>query len=177
MKNNISVLQKYEEFRRVFGIFKGAPFYEAWKEEEFLEEFEYLKTYGEIFGFYTNTGDVAGLVSLIYGAKDSHPVKFLEPKKVMYLSDIAVLPKYRGNGYAKELAKFAISYTKWLEFYKEMYLRTNLEGSMSERIFMNYGFDVMKKDGIIITEEVSFERTNPEISNTDVRKFLSKRLR
>ena len=94
----------------------------------------------------------------------------------MYISDIAVLKEYRGNGFAKQMADFAIAYTELLNYYDEMYLRTNLENSMSERIFEERGFEIMTKDGQIITEEVSFPRTILTLPNTDKRKFLSKKL-
>ena len=58
-----------------------------------------------------------------------------------------------------------------------MYLRTNLYGSMSEGIAKSRGFEIMKNNNEIITEEVSFKRTNPDISETDMRKFLVKRFK
>ncbi len=176
MNGKIQNVKKYEEFRKVFDIFKHYPFYEAWSEEEFQSEYDYLKTEGEIFGYYMNTGEIVGLVSLVYGAKSEHPLTFENPNKVMYLSDIAVLDNYRGNGYGKRLADFAIEYTKLFNYYNEMYLRTNLENSMSEGIFVNRGFEVMKENGNIITQEVSFERTKADLPTLDTRKFLSKRL-
>lgn len=176
MSGRIKNMKNYDDFRKVFDIFKYYPFFEAWTEEEFREEFEYLKNMGEIFGYYLNTGEVVGLISMVYGAKDSHPVKFANPEKVMYLSDVAIIDKYRGNGYAKQLADFSIDYTKLLNYFDEMYLRTNLENSMSEGIFAQRGFEIMRKDGQIITEDVSFARTNPDIPSVDTRKFLSLKL-
>lgn len=176
MESRIKNLKNYEEFRKVFDIFKYYPFFEAWTEDEFYEEFLYLKQMGEIFGCYLDDNEIVGLVSLIYGAKSSHPVKFENPEKVMYISDIAVTDKYRGNGFAKKLADFAIQYTYLLNYYNEMYLRTNLENSMSEKIFVDRGFEVIKNNGVIITEDVSFPRTNPAVNNIDTRKFLSLKL-
>ena len=176
MNGRIQNLKDYKEFRKVFDIFKHYPFYEAWTEEEFQEEFEELKKYGEIFGYYMNTGEIIGLVSLIYGAKSAHPVTFEDPSRVMYLSDIAVLDEFRSQGYGSRLADFAIGYTELFNYYKEMYLRTNLENSMSEGIFVKRGFEVMKDNGIIITQQVSFERTKPDLPTLDTRKFLSKKL-
>ncbi len=176
MKERIKNVKSYEDFRKVFEIFKHYPFFEAWNEEEFLEEYKYLKSNGEIFGSYTNLGDIAGLITMIEGAKESHPVTFVNPDKVMYISDVAVLEPYRGNGYAKQLVNFAIEYTKLLNYYEEIYMRTNLENSMSEGIFVQNGFEVMKNNGIIITEDISFPRTLPDLPETDTRKFLSRKL-
>ena len=57
------------------------------------------------------------------------------------------------------------------------YLRTNLYELMSEGIAKSRGFEIMKNNNGIITEEVSFKRTNPDISETDMRKFLVKRFK
>ena len=176
MNGKVQNLKKYEDFRKVFEIFRHYPFFEAWSEEAFKEEFEYLKDEGEIFGYYANTGEVVGLISLIYGAKKEHPVEFDDPDRVIYLSDIAVLDKYRGNGYAKRLADFVIDYASIFNYYQDMYFRTNLEGSMSEGIFVPRGFEVMTNNGEIITQDIYFERTKPELSTTDTRKFLSRKL-
>ncbi len=176
MEERIKNLKNYDEFRKIFEIFRYYPFFEAWNEEEFREEFEYLKTYGEIFGYYLSDGEIVGLISLIYGAKESHPVKFNNPDKVMYISDIAVMSDHRNKGYAGRLADFAIKYTKLLNYYENMYLRTNLENSMSEKIFLKRGFEVMKLNDKIITETIKFKRTREDINEEDVRKFLSLKL-
>ncbi len=119
-----------------------------------------------------------GIVTLIYGAKASHPVKFDDPSKVIYISDLAVLHQYRGKGVGSELAKYALIKAYMKDNYNHMYLRTNLEGSMSENIFDKLGFEVMKdKDGNIITQDVQFPRCKEGVSDTDVRKFMLKRLK
>jgi len=176
MEERIKNMKDYEEFRKIFEIFKFYPFYEKWTEKGFEEEFEYLKKYGEIFGYYNNLGDVTGLISLVYGASDKQPVRFKQPEKVMYVSDLAVLENYRCKGMGTKLLKFAISYTRLLNYYNEMYMRTNLEGSMSEGIFIKQGFEVMKENGKIIIQDVYFERTNNLIPEIDTRKFLLKRI-
>lgn len=175
MEGRIKNLKEYKEFRKIFEIFKYYPFYEAWKEQDFKDEFSYLKNNGEIFGWYLNNEEIIGLVSLIYGAKTSHPVSFSNPDKMMYLSDIAVLDKYRGQGVGGNLLDFAINYTNLLKYYEAMYLRTNLNGSMSEGIARSRGFEIIRNNNKIITEEVSFPRTNQDISETDTRKLLIKR--
>ncbi len=172
----IEVVNSYEEFKKVYELFRREPFYEAWTEEEFLEEFEFLKSEGEVFGCFDG-GEIVGLSNLLFKAQSSHPVKFTNPESVMYISDIAVLEQYRGCGYAKALADYIIAYTEGLDKYEEMYLRTNLKGSMSEKIFTDRGFKVMTKDGEIITQDVVFPRTVEGLSNSDTRKFLSKTLR
>ena len=57
------------------------------------------------------------------------------------------------------------------------YLRTNLYELMSEEIAKSRGFEIMKNNNEIITEEVSFKRTNLDISEADTRKILEKRFK
>ena len=176
MENRIKDVKNYSDFRKVFEVFKDKPFYENWIDDEMLKEYEFLKQYGEIYGYYIDDTKIVGLVSIIYGSIKEHPVKFLNPEKTIYLSDIAVVSDERGKGYAKKLADFIIEYAELFDYYDEMYLRTNLTGSMSEKIFLARGFEIMKdENNKIITQDVSFERTNGLIEK-DTRKFLSKRL-
>ena len=65
MEGRIKNLKEYKEFRKIFEIFKYYPFYEAWEEQDFKDEFSYLKNNGEIFGWYLNNEEIIGLVSLI----------------------------------------------------------------------------------------------------------------
>ena len=48
---------------------------------------------------------------------------------------------------------------------------------MSEGIAKSRGFEIMKNNNEIITEEVSFKRTNLDISEADTRKILEKRFK
>ena len=120
---------------------------------------------------------IVGLLNLVYGAQKNHPLEFDNPEKVMYISDIAVLEKFRGKGCGSELAKYSIDFTKSLNKYELMYLRTNLVGSMSEGIFKKQGFEIVNdKNGNILTQEVQFERTKPDLPTSDIRKFLIKKI-
>jgi len=176
MSNIIKNVNNYDEFKKVFTVFRGEPFFENWTEDQLRYEFDYLKKDGEIYGYYLDNLDMVGLVSIIYGAIKDHPIIFKNPEKTIYLSDIAVINSERGNGYAKKLADFIINYVKGFNNYNEMYMRTNLEGSMSERIFLNRGFEIIRdENNNIITQDVTFERTDGSIKK-DTRKFLSKRL-
>jgi ribosomal protein S18 acetylase RimI-like enzyme len=102
LHGTISVVNNFKDFQEVFKVFMSEPFFEAWTEEDMKEEFEDIKSHGEILGYYTNF-DIAGLLTLIDGAKESHPVKFENPEKVIYISDVATKKEYRGKGYARIL--------------------------------------------------------------------------
>lgn len=175
--DRIKNMKDYEEFRKVFEIFRRYPFFEKWTEDEFYKEFEYLKKFGEIYGYYNHLGNITGLVSLVYGSKAEHPVRFECPDRIMYVSDLAVIEDYRGKGIATKLLRFAIDYTILLNYYNAMYARTNLEGSMSEGILLKQGFQVMKNNQGVITQDVFFERTDDSLPKTDTRKFLIKKIK
>ncbi len=174
----IKNLKDYKDFRKVFRIFETEPFWEDWKENQIKEEFDEFQSEGDIFAKY-DVNDIMGIVTLLYGARNYHPVigAFEVPSKVIYISDLAVLHKYRGLGIGTELAKYAVEVGS-LQGKESMYLRTNLEGSMSEHIFDRLGFEVMKdSNGKIITQAVQFPRCKENVPDTDIRKFMLKRLK
>jgi len=175
MNEEIKRVKDYLDFRKVYGIFKEHPFYEAWTEELFAEEYDNIIKTGDVFGCYVDN-KIVSLLNIIYGAEETHPVKFDNPEKVIYISDIATLNSHRNKGYADKLTKFCIEYSKLLNYYNEIYLRTNLNGSMSEKMFIKNGFEIMKKDDKIITQDVYFERTKKDMPLYDTRKFLSRSL-
>ena len=176
MVNTIKDVTRYEDFKKVFSVFKEEPFFENWTEEEMHDEFLNLKINGEVFGYYLDDKDIAGIVTFKYGAFNDHPVKFDDPEKIIYFSDIAVIKGQRGNGYAKALTDFALDFIESYNYYTDAYLRTNFEGSMSRRIMEARGFEVVKNnEGNIITQDITFERTG-DYPVSDKRLFLSKRL-
>ncbi len=175
LHGTIVTVKNFNDFKDVFSVFREEPFYEDWQDDSIREQFDYLKENGEVLGYYTDR-NIVGIYSMVDGAIPTHPVKFIEPEKVIYLSDIAIKKKYRGKGYAKDLVNFFMNYFENQDYYNEAYFRTNLVGSMSERLMLPYGFKpILDKDGNIITEDVSFDRTNDNLETLDRRKFLSKK--
>ena len=176
LNGEIAIVNNFIDFQKVFKVFREEPFYEAWTLDGMKEEYDEIKENGEILGYYTDN-DIAGILTLIDGAKNDHPVKFEKSNEVIYVSDIAVQKKYRGKGYAKELVNYFMNFVNNQDFYKEAYLRTNLEGSMSEGLFIPKGFsNMLDEKNEIITQICSFPRTRDDLEEIDVRKFLSKRL-
>ena len=175
LHGTIVTVKNFNDFKDVFSVFREEPFYEDWQDDSIREQFDYLKENGEVLGYYTDR-NIVGIYSMVGGAIPTHPVKFIEPEKVIYLSDIAIKKKYRGKGYAKDLVNFFMNYFENQDYYNEAYFRTNLVGSMSERLMLPYGFKpILDKDGNIITEDVSFDRTNDNLETLDRRKFLFKK--
>ena len=62
------------------------------------------------------------------------------------------------------------------EIYDYVYLRTNLHGSMSSGIAKKHGFITLQKDNKIYTQAVQFERIDPTVNDTDLRKFMVKKM-
>ena len=176
LNNKIRLVNNYDQFKEVFKVFMDEPFYEAWTNNDMEEEYNEIKNNGEIIGYYNNN-DLSGILTLIDGARDSHPVKFSNPQEVIYVSDIAVKHEYRGRGYAKELVNYFMNFANNQDYYKYAYLRTNLEGSMSEGLFIHNGFtNMVDGNNEIITQVCSFPRTKDNLPETDIRKFLCKKL-
>ena len=176
MTNIIKDVTDYDDFKKVFSVFKEEPFFENWTEEEMHNEFLELKTNGEVFGYYLDDDNIVGIITFKFGAFNNHPVSFNDPENVVYFSDVAVLKDHRKKGYAKALTDFALDYIQTFGCYKEAYLRTNYQGSMSKGIMEARGFNVIKdEEGNIITQDITFERTGNH-PTSDKRLFLSKRL-
>ena len=170
MKNsNIRKIEDYKDFATVFKVFEDYPFFESWSATELEEEFNMQRLNGEIFGYYIGRKCV-GMISILPYRKGKHPVNFKNSKKVIYLSDIAVIHEYRGRGIASELLEYVLYHTKVLG-YKTIYLRTNKDISMVYQIAVKHGFTLMK--GV----EQDVERIRIDgIVQKDTRIFLQKTL-
>lgn len=156
-------IRDYEDFKKVFKVFELEPFYEAWDEEDYQEEFIDFINNGQVYGIYLEK-DICGLITIKqkYLKWDELDI---DVEKSIYLSDIAVRQDARNKGYATKLMKYIVN-----EFGNEydIYMRTNLENSMSEGIAIKNGFEVI--EGKVQT--VSFKRTRKDIPETDDRKYL-----
>ncbi len=168
VRNNVS----YEDFAKVFKVFGHAPFFEKWTPEMVRETYESFNAKdGEIFGYYVND-ECAGIVTIHPMVKGEHPVSYPDNVKVMYLSDVATLPKFRKRGIGTILFDVAMRHSKVLG-YDYMYLRTNERGkSMSYSIAEKCGF----KQICDLCQEVEFDRTRDYISNKDLRIFMERKL-
>lgn len=77
LNNKIRIVNNFVQFRDVFKVFMDEPFYEAWTNDDMEEEYNEIKNNGEIIGYYNNN-DLSGILTLIDGARESHPVKFFK---------------------------------------------------------------------------------------------------
>lgn len=156
-------INDYENFKKVFVIFESEPFYEAWTEEEYVQEFLDFINNGQMYGIFLGN-DICGLITI----KEKY-LKWdeleIDVEKSIYLSDIAVRTNSRNRGYATKLMQYIIS-----EFGQnyDIYMRTNLENSMSEGIALKNNFEIIENK----IETVIFKRTRRDIPEADKRKYL-----
>ena len=162
----IKEIYNEEEFANIFKVFRGYPYNEKWPDDEIRQVFLELKSNGKVYGYYLNNQCV-GLITFYKMIENEHPVNFDKTKKVLYFSDVAVLPEYRNNGIASTLIKFMICYAE-VNNYDIIYMRTmQPELSMSYHIVVKLGFNIMNG----ITENKKMERTNGK-TEADARIFL-----
>lgn len=159
-------INDYENFRKVFMVFESEPFYEAWTEDDYKQEFLDLYENGKLFGIFID-GEMLGLITIKERFKKWDELD-IDVEKSIYLSDVAVKREARKNGYATKLLDFIIS--EYGDDF-DLYFRTNLEGSMSEGIARKKGFEVIKDK----VQTVYFKRTRPDIPEVDQRKYLIRR--
>ena len=138
MKNLIRNLEDFTDYLRIFKVFESFPFFEKWTEEEIREEFDLNVANGHIFGYYEN-GDCVAFISMRNQQPNEHPVHYGHESKVLYLSDLAVLPKYRHRGIATQLLEHALNVAV-SEGYKFAYLRINDNNPMAFGIAKKQGF-------------------------------------
>ncbi len=96
MKGTIRKGVSFEDFKNVYKVFSGAPYYEKYTEEEYKEIFDEYNRKGIIIGAY-NEDECIGLIALEDGFKKEQGVDY-SGRRVRYLADLAVLEKYRKLG-------------------------------------------------------------------------------
>ena len=138
MSFSIKSIENFKDYSTVFKVFENFPFYEKWTEEEIKKEFDLNLANGHIFGYYEND-NCLGFISMREQIPNEHPVHYKDTSKVVYLSDLAVLPKYRRQGIANHLLDYALS-TAISEGYEYAYLRINSKTPMASDIAKKHGF-------------------------------------
>jgi len=159
-----------EDFAKVFKVFESFPFFESWSPEEVKEEYASFQNGGIIFGYFTEEGECAGILTMKPYEPGKHPVKYPNGTKVMYLSDVATRFEYRRKGIGTHLFEHAIRHLEVLG-YDYIYLRTNEKNSMSYGIAKRCGF----KQIYDVIEEVEKRRTDGTVTK-DARIFMEKKL-
>lgn len=161
MKGTIRKGVSFEDFKNVYKVFSGAPYYEKYTEEEYKEIFDEYNRKGVIIGAY-NEDECIGLIALEDGFKKEQGVDY-SGRRVRYLADLAVLEKYRKLGLGTQLMIFGILDSK-KDDYEIIYMRTLEEGkSMSYGIAKRVGFTVVPN----LTQMVTRERMNGNIETVN----------
>ena len=58
MLEKINDVKSYEDFKKVYNLFRGYPFYEDWNEIDFREEYDFIKENGIMFGIYKKWNNI-----------------------------------------------------------------------------------------------------------------------
>ena len=161
MKGRIKKGVSFEDFKNVYKVFSGAPYFEKYTEEEYREIYDEYNNKGVIIGAY-NEDECIGIIAFEDGFKKEQGVDFKD-KKVTYLADLAVLEKYRKLGLGTQLMIYGILESKKAG-YDMIYMRTLEEGkSMSYGIAKRVGFNQIPN----LSQTVTRERMNGNIETVN----------
>lgn len=171
MKTGIKNLQDFKEFSHIFKVFESFPFFEKWTEEEVLKEFDLNSDNGHIFGYYQD-GKCVGFISMRNHYPNEHPVHYGHESRVVYISDLAVLPKYRRCGIATQLLEYAVKVVT-SEGYEYAYLRINENNPMAFNIAKKQGFRKEYDSCEVVSRAHTHHSCRP---TEEFRIFMSKKL-
>ena len=169
----IKPITNFDDFSKVIDVFKEPPFDEPLTLKDKLEEYNgYLKN-GLALGYYHSNGDLMGLAGLMHEVEEEHESYFADEAGALnpfYIYGLATLKEYRGHGVCTTLMEVIhdIADENNIDF---IYLRTNVENSMSEGLCRKLGYTDMCEDGEKIIQTVTFERGNGQVESDD-RHFL-----
>lgn len=166
--NNIKEIENFEDFSSVFKVFEKFPFFEKWTLNQIRSEFDISTKNGKVLGYYQNNICI-GFISMRQHQPNEHPIHFGHEAKVIYISDIAVLPNYRRQGIASLLLHYALQIAI-SKNYEIAYLRINDDNPMGDNIAKRQGF---RRD-YEFCEIV--EQPNTSCFESDFRIFMSKKL-
>lgn len=167
MKIQIKEAISFEDFSKVYAVFGEPPYNENWDVEELTTEYNSLLQLGHISGYYIDD-ECIGMVTFRKMIPNQHPVNYAPDKKVMYISDLAVLSQYRDRGIGTELMNHALRVSKQ-EGYDIAYMRTLVKGkSMSYGLAVRCG--LVQKENVF--QLVSQQRNLEDRDEVDKRIFL-----
>lgn len=174
MKRRIEAItpERIKDFIELYKVFKEKPYYEAWSDEMICEWYNDLYYNGYVYGCYLDQKCVGIVTFIPMRIEDHHPVHYENPEKVAYLSDITVLPEYRGKGIGTSLMQYALDKMK-KEGFETAYMKTLEVGkSMSYGIAVKLGFKLLEG----VTSIDKMERIVKDRSEEDIKIYLDKKL-
>lgn len=179
-KNNdiitLKTVNDFKEFKEVLKVFSTYPYYEILSDKDCKEEYELYLENGIVIGHYIND-IISGINCIVYKQDDNHSIKFDNQDSIAYHSGFAVKENLRNHGIGKSLIETTEQYLANTNKFNYEYARILCEGSMSERIFKNYGFiDAYDNNGNLITDDITYIDSNKQI-HQDKRKYMVKTLK
>ncbi len=171
----VRTLFNYEDFKSGIRVFCAPPYNEQLTEEDCQKEFQTYLDNGIVFGCYVN-GELAGLNCILNDVNDEYSIRFPDRKKVAYYAGLAVKEPYRRRGLGKILVASTEKYLEDLGELDYSFARILCKGSMSEGIFRQNNFEDAYFDGQLIVDDVTYDRNDPNVNQTDKRKYMVKKL-
>ena len=80
----IKEVEKKEDFKKVFKVFREYPYNELWPDIEIEEEFKKIKDIGRVIGCYYKENCI-GIITFYDIIRNEHPITYGKNNKVLYL--------------------------------------------------------------------------------------------
>lgn len=114
------------------------------------------------------------MVTLIPATSQEHPIRFKDPEKALYISNLVVMLEYRYHGFGTLITEFAVNFAKE-NGYKNIYFRYRESHEFGRRIAKRLGFlkcyDICQE--VVRPRTIKFSAKN---ENSDLRFFMIKEL-
>lgn len=178
----IKTIRNFEDFKSGIRVFCASPFNEILTDEDCKKEYDQYDNNGIVFAAYVNN-EIVGLNCILNEVKPEYKIGFYDKDKVAYYAGLATRDikldnkeRLRGKGVGKLLVKTTEDYLENLNKYDYSFARIQIGISQSEGIFRKNGFVDAYDNGILIVEDVSYERSNTKEIQSDKRKYMVKTL-
>lgn len=171
----IKTLESFEDFKDGIRIFCAPPYNEILTDKDCEDEYLSYVENGIVFGCYVDQ-KLAGLNCILNEVHKDYSISFYDNSKIAYYSGLAVKPQFRRQGLGKLLVANTEFYLEKLNKYDYTFARILCEGSMSEGIFKQNDFKDAYYNGELIVDDVTYDRNDPNVLQSDKRKYMVKTL-
>lgn len=163
----------FDNFKEGIRVFQNPPYSEILTDQDCKKEFLLYHDNGIVFGCFVND-NLAGINCVLNGVPDEYGIAFYNSDRVAYYSGLAVKENFRKRGLGKLLVKETEKYLEEIQKYDYSFARILCNGSMSEGIFKANGFRDAYYNNELIVDDVTYERNDKKVSQTDQRKYMVK---
>ena len=170
----VKEIENFNNFKEVITVFQDYPYNEILTEEDIKAEYESYIDNGHMFGCFVED-EIAGINCILNEVPDDYSIGFEDESKIAYYSGLAVKKDFRKLGLGKILVSQTEKHLEETGQYESAFARILCEGSMSERIFKENGFEDAYYNNELIIDKVDYMRNDGE-RRSDNRKYMVKRI-